>query len=333
MTRVRVVTSSLLDQDVESHLAMLPGLPRVQLARPADALPDNLALIIRSALRLFREADADVVVTAGESALVSTMLSWRGPLIHLPTGLLSKTERRLLRWRSARSTMVVTSTHLAATDAIGRGLSSQQLRVIRPVPLPLHATREQIRERLGIDPEAICLLLAGEVRQSGGHSISLRSLSILAFQNPEWRMLIDPGHCADYIARMARSTSLPNSTVLCGQCSASELAAAADVAIVDPDALPSFVSIAAAAAQRVPIIADPTLWRCEQLEHVPALRVNDRKARSWVRAVLEALKANPRVAGEPPERPISETLSSGAVVRQWLEALHTVCRPRTAQVA
>lgn len=332
MIRVRLVTSATLDEDVESHLSHVDAIPRLDLLKHPSAVPNNLALIARDACRLWG-GDADVVVTAGEPALVSTVLAWRGPLIHLPLGTMSRTELRLIRWRSARSTRVVFSTHIAANHAFRAGVASEQLRVIRPSPPSLHATRQTIRDSLAIGPSTTCVLIAGRVRQQGGHHFSFWTSSVLAFRDDSWRMLIDAGRFDKYVERLARSTSRPGCTIVCDQCSSSELAAIADVALIDPEATPSFTAIASAARQRVPIVADAAMWRREQLLHVPALVQTERKPRAWARAVLDAVEGRAQFDRDALPSSVEANCDPRFIQRQWLETLHSICGRNAADSA
>lgn len=329
MIRVRVLTSSRLDQDVESHLSMLGRLPGVQVHRRKAAVAERLALIVRDAWRLSREDGADALITAGEPALLATMLTWRGPLIHLPVGSLSAAECRLLRWRSARSTRVVFSTHQAALDAVRNGVPAGQVHTINPAAPASSAAREQVRARLRVDPDATCVLLAGEVREPGGHAFALRTSSVLVFRDPRWRVYIDPGDHSDYIARATRSTSLPGSIVSCRGLSPTDVAAAADVVIVDPDSRLSSVSVAAAHAVRIPIVADARVWKQEQLANVPAILMNERKPRLWANAAIRALES-------PVERIAPSRASHDLpqiTAQHWLDAIQSVCGMRRERVA
>lgn len=324
MIRVRIVTSSLLDEDVESHLSHVATLPRLDLSQHAAAVPNNIALIARSAVRLWRD-DADILITAGEPAFVSSALAWRGPLIHLPAGALSRTELRLLRWRAADSTRVILSTHAAANHALHAGIESPQLRVIRPSPPPIHATRQMIRDSLGIARDATCVLIAGRVRQQGGHHFALWTSSVLAHRDDRWRTVVDSGRFGPYVDRVARSTSRPGCTITCDKCSSAELATAADVAIVDPEATPSFSAIASAARERLPIVAEAAMWKREQLGHVPALLQTERKPRIWSRAVLDAVEGRIALDRDALQSSVAQSCDVRFIQRQWLEAIHSIC--------
>ncbi len=322
MIRVRFMTSRQLDQDVEAQIVMLTQLPRVDVVVDDDPLPNRFALILRRAFRTLRNTRVpDVMVTAGEPALVAAAIAWRGALVHLPVGDLSNTERRLLLWRKENATLAVCSTHRAAIHAIRQGIDSSQIRVIRPLPPALHATREQIRANLGIAPSTVCVLLAGRVNGVGSHPVALCASSVLAFRDPSWRMIMDPGVHTDYVVRTARSTSQPESMVLCPDCSAPELAAASDVALIDPQSPPSFVSIASAAMNRVPIVADPATWKREQLQHVPATLVHDRKSRTWARAAIERIENPSPDELDRAQSALAASCRFGAIAKQWLEVL------------
>lgn len=332
MIRLQVVPSARLDQDVEAHLAMLEQLPRVQVSTHPRPVTNELALILRDAMRLRRSDEVDVLVTAGEPALVAALLTWRGPHVHLPVGLLTRVEERLLRWRgSSRPTLTVFSSRLACADAARRGVDRSRLRTIRPAPPAVYATRDEIRKSLGIAPNATCVLVSGPIRHVGDQHLTLWAAGILAFRDPTWRVLIHPGNQHDYVRRYIKTTSQPGVTVLCGQCSASELAVAADVAMVDPTSVPSLVSLASAVEHRVPLVASPQMWAAEQLMHLPATLVDDTKQRRWAKAVIETLE---RTSGEDRREQTPRSLTdSKTLVHDWLEALHEVCGTTRAQVA
>jgi hypothetical protein len=334
MIRLRIVSSDRVDQDVESHLCTLDTLPRVQIDRHPVPLSNELPLIVRTAAKLWRREQPDIAVTVGEAALVATMIAWRGPLVHLPVGRLTRVERSLLRWRgNASHTAAVFSSYLAAGNAIRRGIASEQVRVIRTAPPATYATRDEIRARLGIDSSAICALLCGRIHRRGGHRLTLLTSAALSFRDAGWRVLIDPGDQGEYVRRFSTNTCVPGTLQLCDQCSASELAAASDVAMVDDGATPSLVAIASAAQHRVPIVSSPRLWQREQLMHVPAMLVADGKARSWAKAAIESVEGAQAADMDRLETSLSASHDPRALTHQWLEVLHAVCGQTKAEVA
>lgn len=327
MIRLHVLTSARIDQDAEAQLETLSHLPRVELLRSHRPVADNLALIARTACSVWSRSDeADVVVTVGEAALTAALLSWRGPLVHLGAGRLTDGEVRLLRWRGQHARFAdVFSSHIAATDAIRRGLPSESTRVIRTAPPALFATRDEIRQKLGIAPGAICLLINGRINSVGGHRTALLTSAVLAFRDPSWRVLIDAGRQTDYVRRFFANTSQPQSLVLCDQCSPAELAAAADVVVIDDRAVPSLVGIASAAAARVPIVASTRTWQREQLSHVPAMLISCSTARFWARAVLQSIDGAQSDQLDRLASSMSASVGEASLRHQWLEVLHAVC--------
>jgi hypothetical protein len=328
MTRVLFLSPASTDADVRRHADTIAAIHGVTVAQQLAPEEDRLAYILRSAARLFRgRRGIDLVITVGASALAAANIGWRGPLIHIVVGRLTRTEASLCRGLAGRADFrIVTSSAAIAREAMRNLADVHKVRLIRPTAASTPATREEARARLGIGPDVPLVHVPGLPRPGSGHRLAMWAGSILIFRDPATRLLISSGGPGDgAVQRFARNALQSHALITRPHLAQSDLLAAADVAICTADRAPDFAALDALRQAGVPIVGLQSTWDRERLHGLPARLIDDTRARLIARTALEAFDGSPASARQPPGRS-----STAAPASEWSHVLQSLVLPRRA---
>lgn len=329
MTRVLLMSPSSTDADVRRHAETFASLPDVSLTRYEAPPEDRLAYVLRGAAGIFRSRRTiDVVVTVGPAALAAAKIGWRGPIVHIVAGRLTRAEASLGRVVARRKDFrLVTSSAAVARMAMTHVADVHQVRLLRPAPARPAFDRAEVRRRLGVSVDAPLVQIVGTARHGSGHRLALWATSILAFRDPATRIALSAGGPRDaFVRRFGTSTAQVQSLVSDPSLTDADLAAAADVALCTADGPPEWSAIAAIQAQGVPIVALRSTWDRERLHGVPATLVDQPMARALARAMLLTLEG--RAASE--ERVAKENPPTDAAAYAWSQLFQTLVPPQRA---
>lgn len=293
MLRVLLIRPPTAGLDVAAYARSIEALPGVQFSDRITAADDRLPSVFRTAGELLtRRVDCDILVTAGPNALLAAATGWRGPIIHVPIGRLTRLElvigRRLARRHSFR---LITSSPALARQATHAIADARRIRVIRPAPVPPRMTRQEARARLGVAEDQPLITVTGVARPGSNHRLAIWAANILVFRDPAVRLFLRPGGVRDgFVQRFVSSAEMWLAVVSDPSLNEAEEAAAADVAICVADGAPDVSPLAAMRHAGTPIVGLRSTWLRERLDTYPATLVAESRARAVARAALEALE-------------------------------------------
>lgn len=322
MTRVLFLSPACTDADVRRHAETIAALPRVTLVRRVMTTEDRLPFILRAAAGVFRDRHAiDLVITVGPVAMAAANIGWRGPLVHLASGRFSRTEASLGRAMARRPDFrLITSSASVARLGMTHIADVHKVRLLRPTPGKARHTRAEVRERLGVAGDAPLFHVVGVARSASGHRLGLWATSILAFRDPDARVVLTTGGPRDaFVRRFAESTAQAHAIVADPELTEDDLATAVDVAICAAPGPTEWAALAAFRDRGVPIVGLRSTWARERLQEIPALMVDEPQARAIAREALFAIESR-----ESATRRDADSRESDYAGTEWSHLLRTL---------